>query len=73
MVTTVNHIKNNLGLDITLPDFFQSRSDLLKGSNRPTDDAMKTLLPASYLEPIYDVVVGINEKEGCRFDITQNN
>lgn len=72
MVTTVSHIKHTLGLDITLPDYMQSRKNLLEGTNL-TDDAMKNLPPSSYLEPIYDVVTGIDEHSGCHFDFNKND
>ena len=59
MGTAINHIKNNLGLDITLSETLQNGKNLFK-ENSLTDDQLKHLPPRMYLKLIYDVVAGID-------------
>lgn len=63
MVTTVNHIKNTLGLDVAFPESVQSRDNILKNTNL-TDAQLTTLSPGAYLQPIYDVVTGFDNRNG---------
>lgn len=72
MGTAINHIKNNLGLDITLSETLQNGKNLFK-ENSLTDDQLKHLPPRMYLKLIYDVVAGIDGYTGCHFDIGQND